>query len=105
MAKLRNRDIQKIIQLFDNELLMLNRIGKSEKMKMRKKIVNLVQPALKSSTTQPEVFILEAQNKLSNIISLFIDTYGFHNRLADTVRKVYQKAEESAPPPPSPDEQ
>ena len=103
MAKLRNRDIQKIIQIFDNELMMLARIGKSEKMKMRKKIVNLVQPALKSSTTQPEVFILEVENKLSDIISLFIDTYGFHNRLADTVRKVYQNAEESAQPS-SPDD-
>ena len=105
MAKLRNRDIQKVIQIFDNELLILPRVSKTEKMKMRKKIVNLVQPALKSSTTQPEVFILEAESKLSNIISLFIDTYGFHNRLADTVRKVYQNAEESATQPPSPDEQ
>ena len=103
MAKLRNRDIQKIIQIFDNELLMLPRISKTVKMKMRKKIVNLVQPALKSTTTQPEVFILEVENKLSDIIGQFIDTYGFHNRLADTVRKVYQNAEESAQPS-SPDD-
>lgn len=96
MAKLRNRDIQKVIQLFDNELLMIPRVSKIEKMKMRKKIINVVQPALKSTTMKPEVFILEVENKLSAILLQFLDSYGFRNRLTDVVRKLYIKAEESS---------
>jgi hypothetical protein len=95
MAKLRNRDIQKVIQLFDNELLMLTRASKIDKMKMRKKIVNVVQPALKLNTMKPEVFILEVEKKLSAILRQFIDSYGFHKRLSDAVRKLYQKEKES----------
>ena len=96
MAKLRTRDIQKVIQLFDNELLMIPRVSKIEKMKMRKKIVNIIQPALKSTTMQPDVFVLEAENKLSEIIRQFLDAYGFSRRLTELVRALYQKAEESA---------
>ena len=104
MAKLRTRDIQKVIQVFDNELLMLTRVSKIDKMKMRKKIVNLVQPALKSGTMKPEVFVLEVENKLANIVRQFIDSYGFHNRLLDVVRKANEKAEESATQSPLSDE-
>ena len=104
MAKLRNRDIQKIIQVFDNELLLVSRVTKIEKMKMRKKIVNFVQPALKSVTMKPEVFVLEVENKLADILCQFVDSYGFHKRLTDAVRKVYEKAEESSTPSPVPDE-
>lgn len=99
MAKLRTKDIQKIIQIFDNELLLIQRVSKVEKMKMRKKVVNVVQPILTSATTTPEIFMLEAETKLSNIIARFIDRYGFHNRLTDTVRKLYERAEESAAMP------
>jgi hypothetical protein len=104
MAKLRNRDIQKIIQLFDNELLLLTRVSKIDKMKMRKKIVNLVQPALKSGAMKPEVFALEVETKLADIVRQFIDSYGFHKRLIDVVRKAYEKAEESAAQSPLSDE-
>ncbi len=105
MAKLRNRDIQKVIQLFDNELLMIPRVSKIEKMKMRKKIVNVVQPVLNSTTMKPEVFILEVEKKLSDILRLFIDGYGFRNRLTGVVRQLYQKLEESSTTSPPSDDQ
>lgn len=103
MAKLRTKDIQKVIQIFDNELLTIPRVSKIEKMKMRKKVVNIVQPLLSSATTTPEVFLLEAETKLSQVISKFLDSYGFHNKLSETVRKLYDKAEESAALPTPPD--
>jgi hypothetical protein len=103
MARLKNRDIQKVIQVFDNELLLISRISKVDKMKMRKKIVNLVQPALKSTTMKPDVFVAEVENKLSDIISQFIDSYGFHNRLTDAVRKAYETADEPSTPSPPPE--
>ena len=105
MAKLRNRDIQKVIQLFDNELVMINRVSKIEKMKMRKQIVNVVQPALKLTTMKPEVFILVVEKKLSAILRQFIDSYGFRNRLTDVIRKLYQKSEASLAPSRLPDDQ
>ena len=105
MAKLRSRDIQKVIQLFDNELLMIPRLSKVDRMKLRKKIINVLQPALNSTTMKPEVIILEVEHKLSDILRQFIDSYGFRSRLADLIRKLYQKAEESSRPPPFPDDQ
>ena len=102
MAKLRSRDIQKVIQLFDNELLMIPRLSKVDKMKLRKKIINVLQPALNSTTMKPEVIVLEIEHKLSDILRQFIDSYGFHNRLTDVVRRVNEQAEESStssPPP------
>jgi hypothetical protein len=96
MAKLRTKDIQKVIQIFDNELLLIQRVSKIEKMKMRKKIVKTVQPALTSATATPETFMLEVQTKLLDVIKNFIDTYGFQSKLSETVRKLYEKAEESA---------
>ncbi len=66
MAKLRTKDIQKVIQIFDNEMLLIQRVSKIEKMKMRKKVVNIVQPALTSATMTPETFMLEVETKLSH---------------------------------------
>jgi hypothetical protein len=100
MAKLRNKDIQKVIQVFDNELLMIQRVSKIEKMKMRKKVVNIVQPALTSATTTPAIFMHEVETKLSQVIKQFMDSYGFHRKLSETVRKLYEKAEESSTLPP-----
>jgi hypothetical protein len=84
---------------------MINRVSKIEKMKMRKQIVNVVQPALKLTTMKPEVFILEVEKKLSAILRQFIDSYGFRNRLTDVVRQLYQKAEASLTPSRPPDDQ
>ncbi|CAB1081910.1 hypothetical protein D1AOALGA4SA_9551 [Olavius algarvensis Delta 1 endosymbiont] len=100
MPKLRNRDVQKIIQLFDNQLLTLQRVSKIEKMKMRKKIVNVVQPALSSAAATPETFMLVVETKLVEITKHFLDSYGFQTRLGETVRNMYQKAAEAALPPP-----
>jgi len=104
MAKLRTRDIQKVIQLFDNELVLIPRVSKIEKMKMRKKIINVVQPALTSPTLKPEVFVLEVESKLADIIPKFHDSYGFQARLSEVVGKLYQRAEESAGSSPDPDD-
>lgn len=98
MPKLRDKDIRKVIQLFDNELLRITQASKIDKMKMRKRIVNVVQPALKLTTMKPEVFILEVEKKLSAILRQFSDSYGFHSQLTDVIRKLYQKAEESSTP-------
>ena len=59
-------------------------------------MVNIVQPALASATMKPEVFMLEVETKLSDIVKRFMDSYGFHNKLAETVRKLYEKAEASS---------
>ena len=105
MAKLRTKDIQKVIQIFDNEMLMIQRVSKIEKMKMRKKVVNIVQPLLTSSNTTPEIFMLEVETKLVDIVRRFIDGYGFRNKLGETVRKLYEKAEEASQIPAPPENQ
>jgi hypothetical protein len=103
MAKLKTKDIQKVIQFFDNELVLMQRVSRIEKMKMRRKIVNIVQPALNSPTMTPEIFMHEAQTKLVDVIKKFMDGYSFQSKLAEAVRKLYEKAEASSKLPPPAD--
>jgi hypothetical protein len=70
---------------------------------MRKKMVNIVQPALTSATMTPETFMHEVETKLSQIINKFGDSYGFHNKVIATVRKLHEKAQASSQLPPPAD--
>ncbi len=54
----------------------------------------------KRQPTHPGVLLREVETKLSQVIKQFIDSYGFHRKLSETVRKLYEKAEESSTLPP-----
>jgi hypothetical protein len=92
MPKLRHRDIQDVIRLFDNELNMLGRISKVEKMKLRRKITNVVQPAL-SSSFNPDIVVSSLEEKLTDVIKLFMDPWGFKERLGLKLRELSDKEE------------
>ena len=91
MPKLRHRDIQDVIHLFDNELSMLSRVSKVEKMKLRRKITNVVLPALSSPSIAPEIFVNSIEEKLSDVINLFMDQWGFKEKLLLKVRELAEK--------------
>ena len=94
MPKLRHRDIQEVIQLFENELTMMGRVGKVEKMKLRRKINNVVHPALSSAAISPEIFVSTVEEKLSDIVRLFMDPHGFKEKLIFKVRELTEKEDE-----------
>ena len=94
MPKLRHRDIQDVIRLFDNELSMLGRVSKVEKMKLRRKINNVVQPVLSSPGISPEIIVGSIEEKLSDVIRLFMDPHGFKEKLSLKVRELADKEDE-----------
>jgi len=55
---------------------------------------------LSSAAATPETFMLDVETKLADIVKRFLDSYGFQNKLSETVRNLYQKAAEAAQPPP-----
>ena len=94
MPKLKNRDVQKVIQLFESELTIIPRLSKVDRMKLRRRIVNVVQPALKSPITTPQMFMGTVEDKLSGVIRLFRDGYGFRIKLNTLVTALFKKADE-----------
>jgi|GEM_PF-1888932 len=98
MPKLKNRDVQKVIRLFDNELILLQRLSKVDKMRLRRRIVNIVQPALRSPIATPQIFMGTVDDKLANVTRLFFDRHGFRIKLANQVAALFKKAGKSPIP-------
>ena len=93
MPKLKNREIQKVIQLFENEMILIPRMSKIDRMKLRKRIVNVVQPALTSPIATPQIFMGTVEEKLSSVMRLFRDSYGFRVKLTKHVTAIFKEAD------------
>jgi hypothetical protein len=85
MGRLRQRDIQDIIRLFENELALLSRVSKIEKMKIRKRVVNALSSAVALNIRKPEMFMSALESKLYDVYDLFADGWGFREKLAKKV--------------------
>ena len=81
MSGLKNQDIHKIIQLFENELCMLPKVTRTDKMKLRKKILNTLMPLLNEPGVSPHSIALRIDSKLEDVLSLFLDTNLFRSKL------------------------
>ena len=81
MIRYQHREIEAILKLFEKELSTLNRLSKIDKMKIRKRVANSILPALKMSNSEPDVFLNMVENKLKDVLDLFLDAWGFRERL------------------------
>jgi hypothetical protein len=97
MSRLRQRDIQDIVRLFENELAVLSRVSKIEKMKIRKKVVNAVSSAVALNIKKPEMFMSALESKLYDVYDLFADGWGFREKLTKKISdKLRQKPDHPA---------
>lgn len=87
MPHMRQKHIGEIVKLFELELHCLARVSKSEKMKMRKKIVNVVVPALSAKDLSAKVFMGQIEENIANIMDTFVDPWGFRKKLVRRVDK------------------
>ncbi len=91
MAQLNQDDIQDIIKIFENELNTLQGVPKVEKMKLRKRIVNVLNPALMVKNPRADSIMRMVEDKLDDVLDLFIDRYGFKKKfsyaLTDNLKK------------------
>jgi hypothetical protein len=96
MAQLKHKDKLEILGLFEQELSTLVRMTKVEKMKLRKRIFNVVVPALAAPSLSPEVFMGTVENKLNRVVIHFLDASEFHNKLAQRVDEILKKRKAAA---------
>ena len=93
MPRMRQKHIGEIVKLFELELHCVSQVARAEKMKMRKRIVNVVIPALMVSDQTVKVFMGQVEEKISDVLDTFVDPWGFRKKLA---RRVDQKLKQSA---------
>jgi hypothetical protein len=96
MARVGYKDKQEILALFETEMGLLGRLTKLEKMKMRRRITNVVQPALSTSFVTPDLFMGTVEEKLSDVLSQFRDRWEFRNKLQQKISDVMSKERGSA---------
>ena len=88
MASLKKKDIREILKMFENELNLLIRIDKLEKMEIRKKIKDVIIPISEMDIKKPNIFMDIVEEKLHDVFDLFIDGYEFRKKLE---RKLTEK--------------
>ena len=82
MSALKDQDAQKILQMFENELAMLPRVSRTDKMKLRKKITNTLMPLLHDPTVTDQRILRRIDARLGDVLSLFYDPNTFKSKLA-----------------------
>ena len=90
MIRYQHGEIEAILKLFEKELSTLNRLSKIEKMKIRKRVANSILPALAASNSEPEVFLNIVENKLKDVFDMFLDAWGFKEKLHKLLDRINQ---------------
>jgi hypothetical protein len=91
MAKLKQKDIQDLLRLFDYELNTLQRMSKIEKMKIRKRVVNAISTTSALNIKKPDLFMSTLEGKLYNVFDVFMDGWGFREKLERKINEILQK--------------
>jgi hypothetical protein len=82
MRQLRGHEIQQILQLFENELSMLPKVSRTDKMRLRKKIANTMMPTLNQPNIGAATIIGRIENRLEDVLALFVDPNLFKSKLS-----------------------
>ena len=84
----KEKAIQEILELFENQLSMLVRMDKLEKMENRKRIRDVVLLTMGMDIRHPKIFMNIMEDKLQDVFDLFHDGLEFKKKLA---REIDQK--------------
>ena len=91
MKRYRQNELQSILKLFEKELATLTHLSKIEKMKIRRRVTNSIVAALSESNSKPDAFINIAEMKLRDVFNMFIDGWGFREKLRQQVKKIQKE--------------
>jgi hypothetical protein len=81
MKKVSGTDTQRIIQLFENELNTIHGVSVIEKMKYRRKVMNVLLPAFAVTDVKVEAVISTVEERLGDVLRMFQDADGFKAKL------------------------
>lgn len=91
MPRYQHKDVESILKLFELELSTLHNLSRIEKMKIRKRVVNTILPALNASKSEPDMFLNMVENKLRDVFNLFFDGWGFREKLLKRIKIINKK--------------
>jgi hypothetical protein len=66
-------------------------VSKIEKMKIRKKVVNAISTASSLNIKKPDLFMSTLEGKLYDVFDLFMDSWGFREKLGRKINKILDK--------------
>jgi hypothetical protein len=91
MVFLKEQDIQEIMKMFEHELSLLIRMDRVQKMEIRKRITDVILPLSAMGIQQPKIFMDIVEDKLHDLIKIFLDGYEFKKKLARKVEKKFKQ--------------
>jgi len=86
----KEKGIQEILELFENQLSLLIRMDKFEKMEIRKRIRDVILPTMEMNIRHPQIFMNIMEDKLQDVFDLFYDGLGFKERLARKIDQTFE---------------
>jgi hypothetical protein len=81
----KEKAIQEILDLFENQLNLLSRKDKLEKMELRRRIRDVIQGTIRMDIRQPEIYMEIIEDKLDDVFNLFFDGMEFKKKLAKKI--------------------
>ena len=88
MASLNRQDILEIFKMFEDQLNLLVRIDRLEKMEIRKKTKDAVMPLAGMDIKHSSTFMDILEEKLHDVFLLFIDGYEFRKKMERKVNEI-----------------
>ncbi len=93
MATLNRQDILEILKLFEDQLNLLFRIDRLEKMEIRKKTKDAIMPLAGMDLKNTSIFMDIVEEKLHDVFPLFVDAYEFRKKLERKVTEILKDKE------------
>ena len=82
--------ILEILELFEHQLNLLTRKDKLEKMELRRKIRDVIQPTIRMNIGKPKIYMEIIEDKLDDVIGLFYDSNEFKKELAHKIEQTFK---------------
>ena len=81
----KEKAIQEILELFEHQLNLLTRKDKLEKMDIRRRIRDVIQPTIRMDIRHSEIYMEIFEDKLNDVFNLFFDEIEFKKKLASKI--------------------
>ncbi len=83
----KEKAIQEILELFENQLNLLSQKDRLEKMEIRRKIRDVIQATIRMDIRHPEIYMEIIEDKLDDVFNLFFDGTEFKKKLSKKIEQ------------------
>ena len=83
----KEKTIQEILELFENQLNLLSQKDRLEKMEIRRRIRDVIQVIIRMDIRRPEIYMEIIEDKLDDVFNLFFDGTEFKKKLSKKIEQ------------------